>query len=330
MRKSMLLVLQALGDTGDGGEDGAEDEGDDDDPVDVDAHQPGGVGVLGDRLHAAAEPGAVDEVPEEGGADDQGADGEDRGPLDGQPADLQRRAGDDLDGRERQLALGARVEQPDRLLEEDRDADGGDERCQPWRVPQRAVGEPLHDHRDGDRGDDRAEHHDRQHPEGQGALEERAPGGEGPEGADHEDLAVGEVDQLDDAVDHRVADRDQRVQRPEGQPVDQLLEELVHAAITERSPDWGAEPSQEFLTGRYRPSALAHSIPLPRIARPRDCAPPDSTRAGLSTSPPSCLSSLVLGLRCPSCRRPTCPRRPCRRSGPWSWSRRTGRTRPCR
>src|SRR5256885_10372410 len=30
--------------------------------------------------------------------------------------------------------------------------------------------------------------------------------------ADREDVAVGEVDQLDDAVDHRVAERDERVQ----------------------------------------------------------------------------------------------------------------------
>ena len=64
--------------------------------------------------------------------------------------------------RERQLGVRKSrrhlaVEEPDGLLEEDRDADGGDERGEPWRVPQRPVGEALHEHGDGDRGDDRAD-----------------------------------------------------------------------------------------------------------------------------------------------------------------------------
>ena len=72
----MLVYLQALRDAGDGGEGGADGERDHDDPVDVDAHQPRGVGVLRDGLHAAAGLGAVDEVPQDGGADDEAADGE--------------------------------------------------------------------------------------------------------------------------------------------------------------------------------------------------------------------------------------------------------------
>ena len=44
------------------------------------------------------------------------------------------------------------------------------------------------------------------------------------EGADHEDVAVGEVDQLDDPVDHRVAEGDQRVDRAERQDVVELLD----------------------------------------------------------------------------------------------------------
>ena len=67
----MLRDLQALGDTGDGGEGGADRERDHDDPVDVDAHEARGVGVLRDGLHAAAGLGAVDEVPEAGGAHDE-------------------------------------------------------------------------------------------------------------------------------------------------------------------------------------------------------------------------------------------------------------------
>jgi len=39
--------------------------------------------------------------------------------------------------------------------------------------------------------------------------------GERAERPHHEDLAMGEVDELDDAVDDGVADRDERVQRTE-------------------------------------------------------------------------------------------------------------------
>ena len=48
-------------------------------------------------------------------------------------------------------------------------------------------------------------------------------------GAHHVDVAVREVDEAQDAVHHRVAERDQRVDRPERQAVDQLLEEGRHA-----------------------------------------------------------------------------------------------------
>ena len=96
--------LQALRDTGDGGEGGADGERDHDDPVDVDAHQAGGVGVLRDGLHAAAGLGAVDEVPQARGAHEQAADGEQGRALDRHAADLEGRAGDDGDLRERRRA----------------------------------------------------------------------------------------------------------------------------------------------------------------------------------------------------------------------------------
>ena len=47
------------------------------------------------------------------------------------------------------------------------------------------------------------------------------------EGADHEDVEMGEVDQLEDAVDDRKTERQQRIHRPETQSVDQLLKENV-------------------------------------------------------------------------------------------------------
>ena len=44
---------------------------------------------------------------------------------------------------------------------------------------------------------------------------------------DHVDIAMGEVDELDDAVDHRVAESDQRVDAAERNPVDELLQNLL-------------------------------------------------------------------------------------------------------
>ena len=41
---------------------------------------------------------------------------------------------------------------------------------------------------------------------------------------DHEHVAMGEVDELDDPVDHRVAEGDERVDRAEGQEVLELLD----------------------------------------------------------------------------------------------------------
>ncbi len=47
------------------------------------------------------------------------------------------------------------------------------------------------------------------------------------EGAVHEDFGVGEVDQLQDAVDHRVAEGDERVDRAVGETGDGELEEVI-------------------------------------------------------------------------------------------------------
>jgi hypothetical protein len=49
-------------------------------------------------------------------------------------------------------------------------------------------------------------------------------------GADHHHFTVGEIDQLDDAVDHRVAQRHDGINSPKRKAVYQLLNEDVHAA----------------------------------------------------------------------------------------------------
>ena len=59
---------------------------------------------------------------------------------------------------------------------------------------------------------------------------QRQEGDQRDEAADHEDVAVGEIDHADDAVDHRVADGDQAVDRAERDAVDELLDEIFHAS----------------------------------------------------------------------------------------------------
>ena len=76
----------------------------------------------------------------------------------------------------------------------------------------------------------------------------------GGERADHEDLGVREVDQAQHAVDQRVAQRDQRVDRALGQPGDRQLREV---------PDQIRRSS----TGRSR------EIDQSRPVRPGACAP---------------------------------------------------------
>src|SRR5690606_7135809 len=50
----------------------------------------------------------------------------------------------------------------------------------------------------------------------------------GRHGADHDDVAVREIDEADDAVHHRVAQRDQRVDAAQRQAIDELLYKDVH------------------------------------------------------------------------------------------------------
>jgi hypothetical protein len=115
--------------------------------------------------------------------------------------------------------------------EDERDADRRNQGGQLRRVAQRSVDDPVHrevqrgaeDHADRERQEDAAGGA-RRSGVGQAELRDQ---GQREECAQHEQVAVGEVDQLDDAVHHRVADRDEREERPRGEAVDELLEEDV-------------------------------------------------------------------------------------------------------
>ncbi len=191
----------------------------------VDAHELRGVGVLCGGLHGAAGAAAAYEEGEGGHAEDGGQDEEDVGVLDGDGADVVG----GVEAGEGAGAVGAGVEVADDLLERQGEADGGDERCQSWCSAQWPVGEPFRSDGDEDGHEGAAEKHQR-HGEGhRGAVGEYVEvDREGAERSGHEDLAVREVDELDDAVHHRVADGYQPVHRAEKQPVGQLLRQGVH------------------------------------------------------------------------------------------------------
>ena len=97
-------------------------------------------------------------------------------------------------------------------------------------LAQRPVGEPLDEDAD-DRADDhRDEQHARRAPATTASPRNAAAifGAEikAGERAEHEDIAVREIDEAQHAINHRVAQRDQRVDRAEREAVDELLEKL--------------------------------------------------------------------------------------------------------
>ena len=127
------------------GQDAAEEEREHDDPVDVDAHERGRLGVLGGGADASTEPAARHEAVE--------GDHEDRWrPRRRAPCRCARLASPKLNtvrfsSTRWESDLSAAVAQGEELLEEERDADGGDERRQAGGVApaQRSIGHPLHD-----------------------------------------------------------------------------------------------------------------------------------------------------------------------------------------
>ena len=55
--------------------------------------------------------------------------------------------------------------------------------------------------------------------------------------AEHEHVAVREVDEPQDAIDHRVAQRDERIQAADGETVQKGLDQLGHVSTrTEKPP----------------------------------------------------------------------------------------------
>ena len=143
----------------------------------------------------------------------------------------------------------AEPEQAD-VLQDEREAHRGDQRRQLRRVAQWSVGHALDHHVQRSAGDHREEERERQaedQPErpGRGREPDRPEERERREGADHEDVAVGEVDQLDDPVDQRVADGDQRPDGAVGEPVLDVRGHAAEVAVVLQITDAERDRHQE-------------------------------------------------------------------------------------
>jgi hypothetical protein len=177
--------------------------------------------------HRAAQLGAVDEVHQPGQRDRGRHQDHDLHGVDDRAADVER-----LARQEDRVRLVVRLPDDHRQrLQQEAHADRGDQRREARRVSKRPVGDLLdrevEDRADDDRGDQRDQ---QQQPARQAEAGHRDDHGPARQRPHHQHVAVREIDQVDDAVDHRVAERHEGVHAAEHQPVDDLLDERFHAS----------------------------------------------------------------------------------------------------
>ena len=231
-------VTQQEQQAGDGGERRAHHEGQRDRAVDIDADQPRHHPILFAGPLRAAQRGARDQQ-RKGDHQEQGQQNDD----DLHIAERHRIAavphhGDAALDHRRQGLDARALDQLDVVLQKDRHADGRDQRRQPERAAQRPVGQSFHGpavDRCQQHGDDQDQQQREWHP-GDADHAHDQEGDQRREGADHEDIAMGEIDHADDAIDHGVADGDQTVDRTQCQTVDELLREDSYIEIFHENP----------------------------------------------------------------------------------------------
>src|SRR5262245_56288607 len=222
------VELQEVDEPGDRGERARDEERHRDRPVDVDAHHRRGLRVLRDGPHRLPLPRRAYEPREQHEDRD---DDEEHGqlvPRDDHAADV-----DGLRARD-EVRHGLEVDAVDGegdVLDDERHAHSRDQRRQPGRVAQRLGGDALdagvdereHRHRDRERheqpDDDRRDTRALVQPED--GDDERA----GDEPREREHVPVGEVDELEDPVDERVAKRHE--------PVDGAVRDADHHDVQE-------------------------------------------------------------------------------------------------
>ncbi len=211
-------------------------------PVDVDAHHRARVHVLRGRAHRLPLPRLLHEVEQHQQDRRRHEDDDHLVPGVVDAADREDvRAREDVG---RGDVVRAFPDQGD-VLDHEAHADRGDQRCQARLAAQRTVGDELD--RRVDRAAGRHHQHERQEDDRdrRGALalvqaEEARREGDREHAAEHEDVAVGEVDQLEDAVDERVPEGDEGVDAA-GRDADQ--EDLEE--VGRRLPQIDREPAEQ-------------------------------------------------------------------------------------
>jgi hypothetical protein len=221
-------IAQQHHEAGDRGVGGAEREGQGDRAFDIDAAQCGHGDVIGAGTDGAAEARSGHHQPQRRIQSDRQRDDNDLGGVDGERepgcgAQLMRAREHWLDP----PVIGA-LQQAQRLLEEDGEAEGRDQRRLGRHFAERPEHQPLGRkpvHRS-DASDQRQhrEQGERQRPE----PKERQCGHRDERGVrtNDRDLAEGEIDPPDDAVNQGVADREQAVETAEREAVHDELHEV--------------------------------------------------------------------------------------------------------
>ena len=204
---------------------GAHGEGEGDRPVQGNAHQLGGPHVLGHGPHGLAQLGLLYQKGQAHHADDRHHDGEHGGVADGHRPDRDGAAHGQTN------RLGARAEeQLEPVFQQEGDADGGDEQGQAGRGAQGRIGHLLNGH-----AQQRAGRH-RQDDRQDRVEMEAGHGAPHHVSAHHDNVAVGEVEQADNAIDHAVAQRHQGEDAAQLQAVDQLVEDQDHGVHAQSHP----------------------------------------------------------------------------------------------
>ena len=157
----------------------------------------------------------IDEPDQHDHDDNAGNDGHDGLCRDGQLPAEQTDGLEPGDNRGKALGVG-RPSQLGHLLQKVADADGRNQDGQRRGLTQRAVGDALN--RNAQNGADDHRKDNGQH----GVHTRRAKGKEHNIAANHDNVAVGEVQHLGNAVDHRIAQGDQRVNAAQTDTVDQV------------------------------------------------------------------------------------------------------------
>ncbi len=186
----------------------------------VDAHQPGGLGIVGRRAKRPPQRRPVEQQLQR--RDDQhgGGENEQRQPADGEPAAKLEAGG--LQRADLQLAAVGGEDLEQRVLDDDRQAEGDQQRRQDVaaeRAVQQAALQAVADCRHHRHDDDQRQQRRQAQP-----LRHR----ERDEGGQHDQVAMRDVDQPHDAEDQRQPGGEQRIEPAEQDALQHGVDPLHH------------------------------------------------------------------------------------------------------